>query len=154
MVAGLCNGRVAVWEYIDGKWNGEKAAALYKGVIKKALKKNYPRAKVFKVLEDNDPVGYKSSKGKRAKKEAGIQTVDLPKYSPDLNPLDYWLWKDIDTRAAKSGPSGKETIKAYKKRIRLIALKTKREDILKAIGGMKGRIKAIEKANGGNIKCD
>ena len=35
----------------------------------------------WKVLEDNDPTGYKSSKGMAAKAAAGIETLDLPKRS-------------------------------------------------------------------------
>ena len=43
-------------------------------------------------MEDNDPAGYKSSKGMAAKAAAGIETLDLPKRSPDLNPLDFSFW--------------------------------------------------------------
>ena len=53
---------------------------------------------MWKVLEDNDPSGYKSGPGKAAKEEVCIITNDLPKRSPDLNVLDYCLWAEINKR--------------------------------------------------------
>ena len=87
--AGICGDRIVVWEYIKGNWNGQKAADLYKEVIHPSLLKHRGlKKKGFTVLEDNDPVGYKSGKGKRAKKECRINAIEFPRYSPDLNPLD------------------------------------------------------------------
>ena len=41
--------------------NSAKAAAdAYEGPVKKALQKAYPDKKSYTVLEDNDPVGFKS----------------------------------------------------------------------------------------------
>ena len=42
----------------------------------------------YVVLEDNDPVRYKSNKAARAKKDGNLVAMDFPRYSPDLNPLD------------------------------------------------------------------
>ena len=43
------------------------------------------------VLDDNDPTGYKSNKALEAKRKLGIQATRFPKYSPDLNPLDFYV---------------------------------------------------------------
>ena len=50
------------------------------------------------ILEDNDPTGYKSSKAKAVKKLLKYKIVSLPRYSPDLNPMDFFLWADIEKR--------------------------------------------------------
>ena len=44
------------------------AAECYKKVIKKALKKHRPGKVRHKIMEDNDPTGYKSSKAIKEKK--------------------------------------------------------------------------------------
>ena len=41
------------------------------------------------VLEDNDPTGYKSQKGKDAKPAAGISILEFPMRSPDLSVCDH-----------------------------------------------------------------
>jgi hypothetical protein len=92
----VIKGRIRMWDYVDGHWNGQSAAAMYSGPLNKALTKAYPdfATKPFakwQVLEDNDPAGYKSSKGIVAKQASGIVTLDLPRRSPDLNVLDYCL---------------------------------------------------------------
>jgi hypothetical protein len=84
-----------LWEYFKGRWNGAKAAEMYKGPIKNILKKKRGDKTSYLVMEDNDPSGYKSSKGMKAKKEAKIKTVQWPRYSPDLMPLDFSLWKNV-----------------------------------------------------------
>ena len=46
-----------------GQWTGAAAAAMYKR-SGAALRAHYPGRTRFTILEDNDPSGYKSSKGK------------------------------------------------------------------------------------------
>ena len=107
------------------------------------------------MLEDNDPVGYKSSKALRAKKELGFKVMPLPRYSPDLNPLDYFLWDDIEHRVAASAPKSKrESIDEFKRRLRKTAFATSRAKVAKAVGHLKKRIAAVYKAKGGHIDLD
>ena len=153
VTAGLCGGKIILWEEIKGRWNGEKAAAMYK-VIDKAVRKARPHKAQYTVVEDNDPTGYNSSKGKKAKRELKLKVKKLPPYSPDLNPWDFALWKNIDDRVQKNGPKGKETAKAFKKRLRLTALRTSRTVVGNAVRSMKGKIAAVAAAKGGNIKSD
>ena len=67
VLAGVGNGKVLLWEYIEGPWGGVAAEKAYRGVIKKALKLEFPRRKSYVILEDNDPSGFKSSVARRAK---------------------------------------------------------------------------------------
>ena len=83
VTAAVIKGKIRMWHYIDGRWNGAAAAAMYKGPLFKALKSAYPAhahkdRSTWSVLEDNDPTGYKSSKGIAAKRDVRIVTDDLP----------------------------------------------------------------------------
>ena len=106
--AGISNGRIVLWEYYS-KWNGEVAASMYKGPIMQALKKHRGSKTSYLIAEDNDPTGYKSRKAIAAKQSLGIKTVSWPRYSPDLMPLDFSLWNDINRRMRKNAPVGLES---------------------------------------------
>ena len=64
--AGVSNGRIVMWEYLPKRWNGDEAAKLYRGAIRKTLRKQRGAKHRYLVFEDNDPTGYKSSKGSAA----------------------------------------------------------------------------------------
>ena len=152
--AGLSNGRVVMWKYLDKRWNGAAAAELYRGAILKALKKNRGMKVRYTIVEDGDPTGYKSSVGKQGKRDAGISTIDLPPYSADLNPLDYSIWEAITNRMLERAPKGRESVAAFKKRLRRTALNLPEAIVRKAIGAMPKRIQAVYEAKGQNIACD
>ena len=68
VMAGVSRGRVSMWHVVPGgRWSGEAAAAMYSGPLAKALSKAWPGKRSWRVLEDNDPTGFKSNKGKIAK---------------------------------------------------------------------------------------
>ena len=157
VLAGVGNGRVLLWEYIDGRnWNGEVAREMYSGPMLAALRRAYPAKRTFRVLEDNDPAGFKSKKGEAAKKEAKIEVFDIPKRSPQLNICDYALWAEINRRMRgqeKEWPEGKkETRKAYLARLRRTALRLPSTFVTKSIGDMKRRCELLEKAGGSHIE--
>ena len=152
--AGIVNSRVAVWHYIDGPLNGETAASTYRDVLFPALKRRRGAKRSYKVLEDNDPTGYKSGKAIEAKKELGIQPIQFPRYSPDLNPLDFFLWSDIQVRLDATAPRGKESRDKYKERLRRAALATSPALIKKALEGIKERVAAVHAAGGADIPRD
>ena len=104
-------------------------------------------------MEDNDPAGFKSSKGKMAKGANSMRTVNQPPYSPDLNPLDFSIWAAIDKKALGGHAAG-ESIAAYKARLRRIALSMPRAEVRMAVEGIKKRAQAIFEADGGNIPRD
>ena len=153
VLAGVGGGKVMVWEYIDGRnWSGKVAAEMYKGPIRRALKKAHPRARSWRVLEDNDPTGFKSNKGKAAKEEAGIEVFHIPKRSPQLNVCDYALWREINERMRQQERhwprAKKETRAGYLKRLRRTALRLPRAFIDKSISNMRARCKRLLAARG------
>ena len=105
-------------------------------------------------MEDNDPRGYKSGAARAAKEENGIRAVAFPRYSPDLNPLDFCVWAAIEARMAQNEPRGVETVAAYKARLRRTALRLPTRIVRSAVESMPKRMKAVVQARGGNIKCD
>ena len=105
-------------------------------------------------LEDNDPTGYKSKAAQGAKRKLHIKPIEFPPYSPDLNPLDFSLWKDIENRVSQKKIVGTEKRADFVKRLRLTALRTPKKTVRKAMNGMKDRIKEVIEAKGGNIKRD
>lgn len=152
--AGISNGRVVLWEYLPKTWNGEEAASLYAGAIYKTLQKHRGQKRKYRILEDNDPTGYKSGKAIAKKAELGIEAFPLPRYSPDLNPLDFSVWDAIEARMMKGAPAAVETVAAYKKRLRLTALRLPARVVSKAVGDIPKRMQAIVDARGKNVACD
>ena len=157
VTAAVIKGRVRVWNYVDGAWNGQTAADMYRGPLVKAMRKAFPdHAKKpgakWEVLEDNDPTGFKSSKARAAKKEVGIEEDELPRRSPDLNVLDYALWHEINVRMRKqesSWPSDKrESADEYKKRLRQTALGLPESFVSKCVGDMARRCNLLVKRRG------
>lgn len=154
LCAGISKDKVALWTYLPKKWNGEEAATLVKGPIIQALRKTCGEKRSFRMIEDNDPVGYKSKKAKMAKKDLKINTVDLPRYSPDLNPLDFFLWAEVERRLALQNPKQPESMAAFKARMRRVALNIPSAVIRKAVASMKKRAQAIYDAKGHDISLD
>ena len=149
------HGRVLMWHYVKGRWDAAAAEHMYKGPLLRSLKKNFPSAKSYRILEDNDPTGYKSRRGEQAKKDANIVPIPLPPRSPDFNPLDYSLWADLNRRMRaqeKAWPKIKrETRKQYLARLKRTAMNLPTEYINKIIGNMAVRCDACRKAKGGHF---
>ena len=149
-------GKVLMWHVTPGRWNGSAAARMYSGPLKKALQKAWPNVRgARRVLEDNDPTGYKSNLGLKAKANNGIQTMDLPKRSPDLSPLDYSVWAEISRRMRrqeKTWPASKtETRAAYLARLRRTAMSLPSTYIEKVIGDLHKRCAKLVAAKGGHF---
>lgn len=152
--AGISNGKVVLWHYLQKRWSGEAAAALYRGPLLNALRRARGEKAKYLIVEDNDRTGYKSKKAMEAKHDKGIDTVEWPRYSPDLNPLDFFLWSEVERRMNNHKVKGRETIAAYKARLRRTAMNIPRAMILKAVASMKDRARAVFSADGGNIAQD
>ena len=80
--------------------------------------------------------------------------MEWPRYSPDLNPLDFSLWRNIEDRVQESAPRGRETVESYKMRLRRAALSTPRADVVKMVQCMRKRASAIWSAGGKDIARD
>ena len=153
--AGVINCKVKIWRYLPGnRWNGEAAAETYRKTIYPALKRHRGEKASYCVLEDNDPTGYKSNKAIAVKSELGITGIQFPTYSPDLNPMDYFLWAEVEKRMAANAPAGRESAAKYKARLRRTAMGIPADVIRKGVAAIKGRAQAIFEADGGNIPQD
>ncbi len=102
--AGISNGRIVLWHYLPKKWNGAEAAKLYREVISPTLKRVRGLKRSHRLLEDSDPTGHKSNKAKAAKVEKNIKTHVFPRYSPDINPLDFSLWQAVEAKLLANTP--------------------------------------------------
>ena len=140
-------------EYYN-RWNGAAAADMYKGPILKTLKKQRGIKRSYVMLEDHDPTSYKSKKGIAAKQAAHIRTLPWPRYSPDLMPLDFSLWRTIEDAMDKCAPKGRESAAVYKARLRRVALRTPTSVVRKAVEAMKKRAQMIYNAGGKDIARD
>ena len=151
--AGICNGKVVLWEYLS-TWNGKAAADLYRGPIKRTLRTHRGVKSKYLILEDNDPSGYKSRKAVDMKQALNIHCVQWPKYSPDLHPLDFSLWSEIERRVLRNKPTGGESVTAYRKRLRMTALRLPKTIVTAAVASMRARIKQVILAKGLDGKRD
>jgi len=141
-----------LWHQVEGVWNGAAAEALYTGALKTALCHNYPRKRSHKVLEDNDPTGYKSSAGEAAKRASNIQVFEIPCRSPDLNPLDYAIWAEVNKRMRQqelNWKKKKETREQFLARLETTAQGLERDFVDKVIGNMAVRCERLYMAKGG-----
>ena len=152
--AGISNGRIVLWHYLPKLWTAQVAADVYRDVIYPSLCEHRGDKRSFKLLEDNDPTGYKSNKAKEMKESKRIKALPFPRYSPDLNPLDFSLWNEVERRTLKCAPKKIETVVAYKARLRLTALNLPKAMVAKAVRSMPKKIKQVIDAKGGSIKSD
>ena len=84
----------------------------------------------------------------------GIKTMVWPRYSPDLTPLDFSLWDNINKRMDASAPKGKEGVSVFKKRLRPTALRTPRSVVHKMVTHIRKRAQDIYDADGHDIARD
>ena len=158
LLAGDGQKKVLVWHYLGEKkpiWNGAIVAAVYRGPLTKVLKKAYPDRTTFNVLEDNDPSGFQSGKGKDAEAECKIKEFNFPKRSPCLNVCDYALWDEVNRRMRKQEESWKnktETRAALLSRLRKTAFTLPTDVVQKMVRDMKPRCQRLYDADGGNIE--
>ena len=149
------SGRILMWHEVKGAWNGDAAATMYGGPLRTNLQRAAPRKRAWDVMEDNDPSGYKSRKAVAAKEVAGIRTISLPPRSPDLNPLDYSIWAEINKRMRlqeKKWPASKrEDRQDYLDRLRRTARNLPATYIEKTVGALARRCEQVIKARGGHF---
>jgi transposase len=156
IAAGVAQGKIVLWHDYGLKWNGKVAADVYEGPMLAALQKTWPRRRSFNVLEDNDPTGFKSKAAVRAKAAARIEIFTIPARSPDLNVLDYAIWKAVTRKMRaqeRSFPRSKrESRTAYIARLRRAAMSVPTTTINKAIMNMKHRCNLMYLSKGGHIQ--
>ena len=153
VAAAIINGKLQFWHDFGKKWNGSVAASLYRRPLLKALQKHRGFKRKYLLLEDNDPTGYKSKKALLAKREVGIKAMPWPRYSPDLNPLDFHVWHEVEARVLKR-LKGPISVKEFGRRLRRVAKSLPQDKIVEAVCSIKARAKAVYEAKGGLIERD
>ena len=144
--------KVLTCHVVDGTWNKESAAAMYTDVLGPSLQRAHPTKRSFFLLEDNDPAGYKSGLAKQAKRDLGVRVLELPKRSPDLNPLDFSFWSGVNTRLRNQelrfDDDYNESRVCFIKRLRRTILRTPRRALLAMVRNMKRRCEKLKGAAG------
>ena len=106
--------------------------------------------------QDNDPTGFKSRLGERGKKASKIRVFQIPKRSPDLNVMDYAIWRPINRKMRlqerRFHVSKRETRAEYISRLRRVALNLPRKTIEKAVAQMKTRCELLYKVKCGHFE--
>jgi hypothetical protein len=77
-----------------------------------------------------------------------VASVPFARYSPDLNPLDYFVWQEVESRMQKNAPPGVESVDSFKKRLRRTALAVPEFVIRKGVADLTPRVQWCA-ANGG-----
>ena len=153
IAAGVGGGRVRLWSEIGTTWTGKAAAEMYSGPLLSALKRGWPNKRSYRILEDNDPTGFKSKQGEAAKRKCKISVFKIPERSPDLSVCDYAIWNRVNRtmrrQEKKWARSKKETRSQYIKRLHDVAKALPKTFINDSIGSMVKRCNRLYKAKGG-----
>ena len=88
------------------------------------------------------------------RRELKINPIPFPKYSPDLNPLDFFLWAEVNRRMATQSPPVNESQTAFKARLRRVAMRIPESVIRAAVSKMKAKAAEVVEAKGGRIRSD
>ena len=94
------------------------------------------------------------ARSRAPRKSLKIHPVPFPKYSPDLNPLDFFLWAEVNRRMAEQSASANETQTAFKERLRKTAMSIPASMIRAAVGKMKAKAREVVENGGGRIPSD
>ena len=148
--------RVFIHEF-HGRWCAAEAKIMYQK-LREFVDRAYPSREKenWKIVEDGDPAGFRSSLGVRTKGELGFSQIPLPPNSPDLQLLDYAVWSAAN-RVLRKQERGMqkgvvESKKSHKKRIRSALTGLKKDFLKKSQRSMARRLKQCFKAQGGHFK--
>ena len=75
-----------------------------------------------------------------------------PPNSPDLNPLDYYVWNALSTRVYKGRTAKFQTMAALKQRILEAWDEIPQDEIRRAVYQFRDRVKTVIREKGGGIK--
>lgn len=148
ITAAVYKDRIIMWREVPGSWRGQAAAEMYAD-LGKVLRRTMRGRRSFRVVEDGDPKGYQSGLGKEAKRQQKIISWKLPPRTPQLMPLDFSLWSEIERRVLEKKVKGKESVKSYKARVKKVALSLPKSLVRSCLASMRQRVKNIIEAGGG-----
>ncbi len=118
-------------------------------MLSSALKKHRGQKRRYAILEDNDPTVFKSKVAIAKKVGLNIQPLEFPTYSPDLNPLDFSLWAEVDRRMANQKAPEGEANDAFKARLKHVAMSMPESVIKRMLASVAGY-----ERDGGHIRQD
>jgi transposase len=148
--------KVLMCHEVKGRWNAAAACSMYQKELQPSLKAASPSKRSFRVLEDNDPTGYKSRAAIDAKADLNLKVLEIPKRSPDLNPLDYAFWALVGRRLreqeAKFATDKKETRREFVARLRRTVLRVPAKVLGPMVKSMKRRCVALQAAKGADFE--
>ena len=85
-----------------------------------------------------------------------VGILEIPKRSPDLNPLDYGFWAEVNRRMRrqelKFGVGKKESRTEFLQRLRRTAKRVPPHVCAKLVSSMKRRVADLLKADGGDFE--
>ena len=153
IAGGVCAGKVLLWHVVEKQWCAREATKMYAGSLSAALQREFPGKRYYNVLEDNDPSGYQSKRALATKASKNIIHFKIPKRSPDLNVMDYFIWSEVERRMRemeRTWPDARrETRPQYIRRLRGAAKSIPANVIDKAIGDLARRAELLYLAKGG-----
>ena len=156
VLAGVGNREIVVWAYIEGRWNFSEAVRFYGSAALTVLPREYPHRRHFTLLEDNDSTVFKSKAAVQAKDDYNLDVFEIPKHSPQLNALDYYLWGAVDKRmraTERRYPANKKEKRCvFLCRLMCTTKSTPRQDVVEAQRSMQVRCGRLVDAEGGQIE--
>ena len=100
--------------------------------------------------------GFKSKKAVAIKEEKNLDAFAIPKYSPQLNMLDYYLWSEVSKRMRaterKFTADKREKRTAFLRRLTRTAKSIPADDITRGHQSMKVCCERLVDAEGGQIE--
>lgn len=153
ITAAVAQNKIIMWHINAKPWNGAAAAVMY-AKLGTALRKHWGNKKFFRVVEDGDRKGFQSNKGIAAKKKEKIKSWLLPPRTPEWMPLDFSLWKQIESKVLAKPIKRTETVKAYAARLQRTATRLSKEVVANTLGDMRPRILETVEQKGGHLKQD
>ena len=153
VTAAVAGDKIIMWHVDARPWSGLSAQAMYKK-LGQALRKHWGSKRRYRVVEDGDPKGFQSRVGKAEKDAQHIVSWTLPPRSPDLMPLDFSLWSEIESRVLDADAGASETGRSYEKRLRAVATSLPKAIVSDAVRSMAKRVRLVAEAKGKHISVD
>ena len=129
---------------------------MHSGTVKRAVARAWPRKRHHTILEDHDPTGWESKDALTANREAKLRVFRIPQRSPDLNVMDYPIWKAVSTRMRRQErqfPANKVETKAqFLARLHKTAKALPKQLVQKSIADMRRRCQRLNAARGGHFE--
>jgi transposase len=142
-------------EYIayEGPWCAIKCVEVYEKLAK-LLKKHAGKKAEYRILQDNDPTGFKARLSEEFAKRHGWKMPFTPRYSPDLVCSDYFLHKQVKNAVVQRLSKltrGSMTNRDHNEIVKQCALELCPAQVKKSVASLKRRVREILENKGWHI---